>query len=174
MGESWGKRDIFFPQVVTVAETMAGNLTSTRKPIIGNPFVHQSFGMVGSSGGIAGNEPTPVKSPLLRYDGCLLSLGIILVELWFGTCLENLPEYLQMRDNSSYQISDNAEFHTADQLIERIEEEAGTMYGGAVRRCIRGLDHSATSLTHEGFKNEVQVKVIAELERNWKIYARRN
>jgi len=44
------------------------------------------------------------------------------------------------------------------------------MYGGAVRRCIRGIDHRATSLEDESFMNEVHAKIVSELERNWQAY----
>jgi hypothetical protein len=138
-----------------------------------NPLVRQTFGSLEhpSTGTPGQSEATSTTPCLLRYDRSLFSLGIILIELLIGKRVEDLPEYPE----DSYQLDDNAEYQTADRLITsgRIDMEADTIYGGALRRCIRGLDCNATSLEDDGFKHEVQVKVIAELEKFWNTYARK-
>jgi hypothetical protein len=107
---------------------------------------------------------------LFSYEQKPFSLGIILIELWLGRRLEDLPEFASAPNSDHEYDTDDTECHVANQLIPRIIKEAGSMYGGAVRRCIRGLDYTATSLEDDGFKNEVHSKVIAELERSWKAY----
>jgi len=173
LGERWGKRDIFFPQVTTKAEDDNGKLVTVRKPMTNNPLVRQTFGSLEhpSTGTPGQSEATSTTPCLLRYDRSLFSLGIILIELLIGKRVEDLPEYPE----DSYQLDDNAEYQTADRLITsgRVDMEADTIYGSALRRCIRGLDCNATSLEDDGFKHEVQVKVIAELEKFWNTYARK-
>jgi len=94
----------------------------------------------------------------LIYNKSLASLGIILVELWFGKRLEDLPGYPQGLSSNNQTIC--SDFVVASQLLETIQNEAGDMYGGAVRRCIRGIDHRATSLEDESFMNEVHAKIV--------------
>lgn len=164
LNEIWGKRDIFFPQCPAEACTLQGKQIAIGKPILSKPFVRRIF-----------ESPTRPRSPqesddvlLLIYNKSLASLGIILVELWFGKRLEDLPGYPQGLSSNNQTIC--SDFVAASQLLETIQNEAGDMYGGAVRRCIRGIDHRATSLEDESFMNEVHAKIVSELERNWQAY----
>ncbi|KAF8248841.1 hypothetical protein K440DRAFT_239844 [Wilcoxina mikolae CBS 423.85] len=100
---------------------------------------------------------------LLMCNKSLASLGIILVELWFGKRLEDLPGYPKGLSGNDRTICSG--FIAASQLLETIQNEAGDMYAGVVRRCIRGIDHRDTSLEDESFMNEVHAKVVSELER---------
>ncbi|KAF8243834.1 hypothetical protein K440DRAFT_636776 [Wilcoxina mikolae CBS 423.85] len=164
--ESWGKRDIFFPQETANFEPAGGgDAVSIRRPIVDNPFVRQVFSTRRqNTTGLA--NPASLATPIVQYDRSLFSLGIILLELWRGKRLEDLPEYPQ----SNIQNIDIAQFQTAFHLMDKIREEAGPMYGDAVRRCIRGLDHPKNSLDDKDFKTKVQAMVVTDLERNWKVF----
>lgn len=165
LNESWGKRDIHFFLNDDVSRRAADGKFYP-EPVTNKPFLHRNFGLapLGSS-----LQPTQIESPLVQYDRSLFSLGIILVELWFGNCLEDLPEYLDPQSNGSTLNNESLAYQTANQLIRRINEE-GPIYGAAVRRCIRGLDCTATSLEEDELKDKVHTEVVSELERHWRAY----
>jgi hypothetical protein len=168
--ESWGKGDIYFPQVTGKAQTINGKVTSILQPVLNKPFVRRSFARPGAIVQPQIPENATKKSPFSHTNKSLFSLGIILIELWLGQRLQDLPEFASAPNGDHEYGTDDTECDVANQLIPRIEDEAGAMYGGAVRRCIRGLDYTATSLEDPGFKNEVHFKVVAELERSWRAY----
>ncbi|KAF8535632.1 hypothetical protein BDD12DRAFT_892256 [Trichophaea hybrida] len=165
--ESWGRRDIFFPQETANFEPVGGEAVSIRRPIIDNPFVRQAFSIRPQNTTRLTNSEL-LASLFVRYDRSVFSLGIVLIELWIGKRLEDLPEYLQIVNSG--QNTDTAQYGSASLLIDKIREEAGPMYGDAVRRCIRDLDYPKNSLDDKDFKTEVQAMVVAGLERNWKAY----
>ncbi|KAF8536958.1 hypothetical protein BDD12DRAFT_258064 [Trichophaea hybrida] len=164
--ESWGKGDIFFPQTTEKARLTTGGMHDILKPVLEKPLVRRSFDPAGDKS----PPTTTTRSPFVQYDKSLLSLGIILIELWFATRLQDLPEYLEARQQFNDR-TDSTDYETANRLLPKIDCLAGPIYGGAVRRCIRGLDCTATTLDDEGYKNEVQSKVVSELERNWKAFS---
>jgi len=134
LGESgsWGKRDILFPQGTSNIETDDGEAVSIRKPIIENPFLRQVF----STQRQETTKPTKSESLVslfVQYDRTVFSLGIVLIELWVGKRLEDLPEYPQ----NDVQNIDIAQYLTADLLMDTLREQAGPMYGDAGKILLR-------------------------------------
>jgi len=150
---------------------VTGEAVIIRKLATDKPFLWQSFGRTTFclSRPEALTGTTSVRSPLVQYGKSLFSLGIMLVELWYGKRLEN-PRPLAELLSNDMRLHGHLDYKTCDERIEEIETEAGPMYGNAVRRCIRGVDFIAKSLEHDGFKNEVHEQVITQLELNWKEY----
>jgi hypothetical protein len=165
LNESWGKRDIYF-----FCEERRASGTQYTVPIVNKPFLRRTFDPTSRSSSLQLVMPTAVKSPLVQYDRSLFSLGIVLVELWFGKRLEDLLEYRKTAKTHGTSDKDCVEYHTANQLIPRIQSEEGELYGDAVRRCIRGLDCTATSLEEAELKNKAHAEVVFQLERHWKAY----
>jgi len=174
LSDSWGKRDICFPQEITACQLDTGEAASFRKPDVEKPLIYRSFGPAGDSHDIQ----KKIMRPLVQYNQALLSLGIVLVELWFGKRLEDLEKDMQKAttddvvdtgniEDINHTAADNTKYETADKLLADIEDRG---YKDAARRCIRGLDYDATTLDNEGFKNEVYTLVFSELELYWKAY----
>ncbi|KAF8247101.1 hypothetical protein K440DRAFT_644130 [Wilcoxina mikolae CBS 423.85] len=167
LGESWGKQDIFFPQMTTRAPLASGGFGLILNPVVEKPFVRRSFG---TTGDIQNPEHIrTMKSSLAApYDKSLFSLGIVLIELWFGKRFQDLLEYPKCTKD----LTDTTDFLVAYSLLSQVQENAGAMYGIAVRRCIVGLEYpsSSTTLDDDNFKSAVHINVVSELERNWTAY----
>jgi len=167
LSERWGKCDILFPQTVARAQGVSGDETMILLADLEKPVVRRSF-CLDSLDSYSNRQPeATAKVPSLPYDKNLFSLGIVLVELWFGRRLQDLPEHQNGIPDDNTDIND---WVTANRLVPVIQGEAGEMYGGAVRRCIQGLVCAATALDDDDFKSEVVLQVVSELERNWEAY----
>jgi hypothetical protein len=164
LGESWGKCDILFPQTAIRARTVSGE-TMILKADLKKPVVRRSFRPDSHS---QQQVEMTAKVSLLPCDKNLFSLGIVLIELWFGKRLQDLSE---SQDAVAADNTDINDWITARRLVPIIEEKAGEMYGGAVRRCIQGLDSAAKTLDNDEFKSKVITEVVSELERHWEAYA---
>jgi len=67
------------------------------EPVVNMPFVPRNFG--GSSASSKHSEYAQQSQPRLPVadcDGCLFSLGIVRIELWFGRCFEELKSSLDL------------------------------------------------------------------------------
>ncbi|KAF8053747.1 hypothetical protein FPV67DRAFT_1461993 [Lyophyllum atratum] len=150
LNESWGKRDILFPQTAVRAWQSSGAEILILEADLEKPPQPPSGGHK--------------KVPFLPYDKNLFSLGIVFIELWFGSRLQDLAEHQSAKPHDN---TDSSDWEKANWLFSIIEQQTGKIYGDAVRRCIGGLDYSATTLHDDGSKREVDMKVVSELERNW-------
>jgi hypothetical protein len=168
LGESWGKQDIFFPQIFAQAQLASGAVELILEPVVEKPFVCRSFGTAVDI--LGPQQIRTAKAPLAApYDKSLFSLGIVLIELWFGKRFQDLPEY----PKGTKDFTDDTEYLVARNLIPQLQDQAGFMYAVATRRCILGLEHPSTTLENDDFKSEVHVNVVSELQRNWKAYVSR-
>lgn len=157
LSENWGKRDILFYQ-----EESGGAVNTS--PIIRKPLVRQIFASPDPCSPPSQTIQKLTKSILLPHNQSLFSLGVILVELWYGQRLEDLR--IETDGNGIGGANDMTDYVTARRLISEISEDAGEKYGDAVRRCINGLDHRFSSLEKDDFKNEVHIKVVSPLVEN--------
>lgn len=123
--ESWGKGDIFFPQTTEKARLSTGEVSLILKPILEKPLVRRSFDPAGDKS----PQKTTTKLPFVPYDKSLFSLGIILVELWFGKRLQDFPKYSEVQQ--LYDRTDNTDYQIANMLVLEIEREAGQIYSNA-------------------------------------------
>ena len=153
--EVWSKSDIFFVQ----HEAQGG------KTFISKPFVSKAFNSpVCKINARVPTEPyTTIASDVRNQT--IFSLGIVLIELWYGQTLETLRVPADLRaNNKPNQLTD---FATARRLTEEIYDEAGEWYGDAVRRCIYcEFDLRNTSLDTEGMKEAVYSGVVDPLQEN--------
>jgi len=158
LDESWGKDDIIFP--LAILESV--DRDDTPKPLLNKPLVRQIFKSIVNA------STTAKYVSVVHCNKSLFSLGIILIELLFWKTIEDMqsPE-----ESSSKNLADStADYLTAIRLIDSIYDDAGTSYGDAVRRCIKGLDLRETNLESDDFKNEVYSKVLYPLEENLKTF----
>ena len=166
LNKRWGKRDIYFFLDVS----QSGDPHPA--PVFEKPFLCRHFENRPRGSQSQQNIPPPTLSPLVKCDASLFSLGIVLVELWFGKHIEDFPEYSEATTHQAL-TNDNAEYHTANELLREIDRERGSIYGNAVRRCIRGLDCTETSLEEDrsnNLKNSAHSNIVSELERFWMAY----
>lgn len=158
LGENWGKRDILFYEKITQGRSGSA---ATISPVLKKPLVRRSFAPQGLP------LPPPqssARSIFVPQNQSLFSLGVILTELWYGKCLEDLQ--IETDRNGFGGVSDMTDYITAKRLSNEISDDAGEKYGDAVRRCINGLDHRSPSLEKDDFKNEVHMKVVTPLVEN--------
>ena len=92
----------------------------------------------------------------------LVSLGIVLTEIWFGQTMERLREGSGVMETQ--QASNTKNLTTAMQLLDQIYRQAGDWYGDAVRRCLYcDFDQRNTSLEGNSMKDSVYRGVIVPL-----------
>ena len=168
LNERWGRRDIHF---FLAAELPRRAGSGGYQPVFEKPFLRRDFRKGLPDSQSQQNMPALAQRPLVKCDASLFSLGIVLVELWFGECIEDFPEYHKATAHHEVSSSDNAEYQTADILLRKINQNEGLIYGNAVRRCIRGLDCTATNLEEDELKNKAHSHVVYELERYWTAYS---
>lgn len=155
--ESWGKNDIYFLQTSKAALTGAdGKPITIREPVLKKPLVRRILDKPRE-----GRTLTP-EPATKRNDGLLRSLGLILIELWYGKEISKI--YPEIKDTALMTANDT------DDLSDKIARDAGHMYGDAVRRCIRGIDHADRSLENDEFKTLVENNVISQLRTNLKVF----
>jgi len=132
------------------------------EPVVDRPFVRRNFGTSSEQK----VSQAAAASALIEYNKSLFSLGVVLIELWFGQdieCLQHTTVDVLFNDNSIYQ--------TAQQQIGELLA-ASENYGLAVSRCLSGLSRpmKTTDLNDRDFKNAVHEDIICLLEKNLEIY----
>ncbi|KAI5849616.1 hypothetical protein DFP73DRAFT_302372 [Morchella snyderi] len=142
LSEDWSNEDIFFHQIDTEG----------RIPDIKRPFVRQSPNP-SSSLPQTQNIQQITKHTLIPHDQSLFSLGIVLMELWYGRPLEKLQE-----KEDELGSKDLTNFVTARRLASNISLDAGAKYGEAVRRCINGLDYGSGCLDADDLKRKAHME----------------
>ncbi|KAF8539020.1 hypothetical protein BDD12DRAFT_925468 [Trichophaea hybrida] len=150
--EIWGTKDIFFLQKQLKATNGQGFLV----PMADKPFVRRMFPPQHVS---STSESYPLTN-LIACDKSLFSLGIVLVELWFGECIENL------QGSHSAAFDNSAAYETAQDKIGKIMREAGEAYGLAVSRCLGTMQGSLDDIA---FKNKAHSEIVCLLEKNYEV-----
>ncbi|KAF2867800.1 hypothetical protein BDV95DRAFT_502195 [Massariosphaeria phaeospora] len=149
LDEHWGKDDVIF------IHRPGASLSS----IYEHPFISRKFTKSTSSP----NPPTlPTVCRVIRNQ-TLFTLGVLLIELWYGKSIEEL----QMPCDLDCQGTPGVAWCTAERVVENeIEFEAGKRYSDAVRRCIRcDFDRKDMSLDNESFQQAVYDGVVSLLEK---------
>jgi len=163
LDEGWGKCDILFPQKITKPRKVSGEEIMILGADLRKPVVRQSFRLDSHS---QHRSIPPAKRTIVAHDRNLFSLGIVLIELWFGKRLQDLTKPEDAVPNDA----DTADWVTASRLLQDIEVEAGEIFGGAVRCCVFGLGGVVKTLEKDDFKGKVITEVVTQLERHWKAY----
>jgi hypothetical protein len=84
LNKRWTKCDINFFLKDDVRRR-AKNGSWYSEPVVEKPFLCRDFGCAHGSWGSSSQQAKPTSTqPLVQYDASIFSLGIVLVELWFG------------------------------------------------------------------------------------------
>jgi hypothetical protein len=159
--DGWGKNDIFFLQTGRTAFGEDGKPIKIHEPVLGKPLVRRLFEPTFSN---QKSSPGPTRTSL-KHDGFLRSLGMILVELWYGQPMTEIcPNETWVEDISKMPLS------VADELGDRIGRDAGQFYAGAVRHCIKGIDHEVRSLDNDDFRGKVDAAVVSKLRQHFEAF----
>jgi hypothetical protein len=156
--DNWGKEDISFLQYHSRAlnpDSRGANPTivETANPVLDRPLVRREF----KSGSNIVEESS--QTQIVLHNSFLYSLGLILVELWFGKLGPEIdPSWPELT------------IPKIDKHLCQIEEEAGAMYRGAVERCLKGIDHQNRDLNNDDFKTEVELRIVSNLRRHLNAY----
>lgn len=141
-------------------------LQRSTNPTYDDPFICRTVDkthQANPSGSMPG-----LMSRIIRNQ-TLYSLGVLLIEIWYGKTLDelHLPEDgpLHTQDTPQQAI---ARWNTADRLLNDLYDEAGAKYTEAVRRCIRCdfADGLASDLDNVNFQNAVYQGVVFQLKEN--------
>ncbi|KAF9694900.1 hypothetical protein EKO04_006823 [Ascochyta lentis] len=129
------------------------------------PFVAQRFHQASSRI----TSAIPGQMVHVIPNQALYGLGIALIELWYGKTLAELHEIgdgpLNLSDSEKNFLTT---FNTAYRLISELEDEAGEMYSGAVRRCIQcDFQSRARNFRDAQFQKAVFEGVVAQLKANY-------
>ena len=110
--------------------------------------------------------------PFVILNPIIYNLGILLIEIYLGQTLESLRTEEDPLDHNG-QANILTDLSTAMRLVDNIYSLAGTGYGDAVRRCLRGdFDSRCTDLNDESFRQAVYEKVVEPLEEDVKNFYR--
>ncbi|KAI5844286.1 hypothetical protein BZA05DRAFT_173374 [Tricharina praecox] len=157
LSEGWSNKDIIFLCDESVVDN---NL----KALIEQPLVRRSLHPLHPS-----DSAQRSGSRVVRCNRTLLSLGIVLLELWFWEKLEDLHKRREGGGGTTGN-TDTGAYAIADGLIPKLYDDALNIYGDAVRRCIRGLDHREITLENDDYKKEVCRVVIRPLEEHLALF----
>lgn len=151
LNEQWGKEDVFFIH----------RPGASPASVYEHPFVCQKFGTRPAEDSQCASKSLNSTCRVIRNQ-TLFTLGILLIELWYGKCIEEL----QMPCDLDCTGTPGVAWCTADRLVENeLEFEAGKRYSDAVRRCIRcDFDRKDMSLDNESFQQAVYGGVVGLLE----------
>ena len=154
--DNWGKDDVFF-----IHRPWA-------KSIYDHPFVSRRFSPCQPTA-VAPACPTASKVCRIIRNETLFTLGVLLIELWYGKSIEEL----QIPADRDCEGTPGVVWCTADRLVDEIEFQAGKRYSEAVRRCVRcDFDRKDLSLDSESFQQAMYNGVVALLERTWEQFNR--
>lgn len=148
LNERWSKDDVLF-----IHRPWARSLYD-------HPFVSHEFS---SSEDTEGCTVAPPSTHRIIRNQTLFTLGVLLIELWYGRSIEEL----EIAEDHDCQGTPGITWCTADRLVDEIEYQAGKRYSDAVRRCVRcDFDRRDMSLDSEGFQEAVYNGVVALLEKD--------
>ncbi|KAI0965396.1 hypothetical protein F4678DRAFT_452917 [Xylaria arbuscula] len=134
----WGKEGVYFPQAV-----------DQRVLLLDSPFIVQSF------------TRKTVEEPGQHDVAGIASLGVVLLELCFGTNIDRHPSRLKF-PSGDVQASAAFDLIAALEWLKEVNDEAGPDYSEAVEWCLAGC---RTLPSNEAWRKLMVEKVVAPLER---------
>ncbi|KAI4206281.1 MAG: hypothetical protein LQ346_001177 [Caloplaca aetnensis] len=145
--ESWGKKDVYFLQ------DQKNNIHTEQ------PFLVRQF---------CTGDTEPEIASKTTSRGCntsLLSLGILILELWFNERIEAQPFYKQYQDQEG-KDNEYTAFNAAQKWQEQAMEEAGLDLHNPTRRCIYcAFGAASQDLEDEELRRAVYSEVVQPLEK---------
>lgn len=146
--ENWGKYDIFFLQT--------RHRFISRDVLLEKPLVRRIENSVHQS------DPNLSESRPKSKD-FLVSLGIVLVELFYGMSFDKIFRGIQ----SGMMTLSNCSW-----VCDKVSPNAGQMYGDEVRRCIMGIDHANPRFGNREFRDMVDREIIEPPVKNLESHRR--
>ena len=147
--EVWGKKDIYFLQ------DQDGYIHTEQ------PFVTHLV----SSHAMATENALPERSISRACNSSLLSLGILILELWFNERVESLP-FRRGFQGPEGKDNEYTDFNTAQKWQEQAMEEAGLDLHNPTRRCIYcAFGAASQDLEDEELRRAVYSEVVQPLEK---------
>jgi len=118
-----------------------------------NPYPYLSHGSIRASP-TSGSQAPISDRQRAKTEACLVSLGIVLLELLFGKSLETLPFRSQFlgADGQPHTFTDR---FTALQWQKDVEKEFGNGIAGAIKRCLVCSFEPDADLTSSAFVRAV-------------------
>jgi hypothetical protein len=150
MRENWGKKDIYF-FVDDKGEVQAHH------PLLVSTFTSAEASQVSS----------PMSARFVRHDSrtALLSLGILILELWFNQTIESRPYRQRFLGPDSCE-NEYTNFNTAQKWQEQALEEGGLDLHNLTRRCIYcAFGAASQDLSDKELRHAVYDEVVMALER---------
>jgi len=147
--ETWGKKDIYFFQD-------RDGFIHTEQPFLIGHF---------SSDATEIKEARLEKSTSRACNSSLLSLGILILELWFNERIESLP-FRRRFQGAEGEDNEYTDFNTAQKWQEQAMEEAGLDLHNSTRRCIYcAFGAASQDLEDEELRRAVYSEVVQPLEK---------
>lgn len=158
LAERWGKRDIFFFQ-------STDGTIHTHLPFLLSKFKssHDTGLQVPSDGGV----DCVVGRPTSRcgYNTPLLSLGIMILELWFNQAIESQP-FRNGFLGAGGKETEYTDYNTAQKWQEQTMDQAGLELHSPTRRCIYcAFGAASQNLEDDELRKAVYEEVVVPLER---------
>jgi hypothetical protein len=109
--------------------------------------------------------PEDMSDNMYRHPSpALLSLGILLLELYLSKPIESLWDYDDTEDGME---GINTNWITAEKLLDMMEDDLYEGYKNAIQACLK-IDYidseDSLSLDHEGFRRLIYERVVVPLE----------
>jgi hypothetical protein len=101
--------------------------------------------------------------PRLKARDFLVSLGIVLVELFYGMSFDKIFRGIQ---------GGMMTWGNRNWVCDKVSLDAGQIYGDAVRRCIIGIDHANPTFDNKEFRGMVDRGIIEPLVKNLEAHAK--
>jgi hypothetical protein len=148
LGEGWNDNDVYF----------VGKAGASSSDMLKYSYVHRHLGSRQLS---TTSQAQHARQRVIRNE-TLYSLGVRLIELWYGKTITDL----QKPSDSDCQNTPGIAWCTAERIVdEKLEFDAGTRYTDAVRRCLRcDFGCKDTNLEEKDFQQVVYEGVVIPLE----------
>jgi hypothetical protein len=158
--DDWDEKNVYFVD-------RAGTLEPS---IYDFPYIHRQF----SSSAASLAAQTPQQRYRIIRNQTLYTLGILLIELWYGKTIKDLQTIADLDS----QGTPGPAWCAAERIVEtEIEFDAGRRYADAVRRCIRcDFDRNMKdmSLGTVDFQKAVFYGVLLPLEQTLEDFVRKS
>lgn len=154
LNDDWDDEDVYFIQ-----KPGADPIT-----VYEHPYVCREFTRPANA---TASQPQQPPLRVIRNQ-TLYSLGLLLIELWYGQCIKQLRNPADL----NHQGSPGVAWCTAERIVnDELEYEAGKSYTDAVRRCLRcDFNRSDIDLDSKDFQKAVFEGVVLPLEATLKYF----
>ncbi|KAF7530900.1 hypothetical protein G7054_g9401 [Neopestalotiopsis clavispora] len=163
---AWLAPDWDWIEDISVFTKSSNNGSAPQLPAIGWPGSHDK------STSPLGKQPLPTFQTERTINKTLFALGILLIELCLASSFQSLKATSLSQRSANQPVPDDIEI--ADELVQRVYDSVGLIYGYAAQRCIRG-DFPGRRETHkldrQSFRLDFFNEVVAPVQATYKHFA---